>query len=133
MFLGPSCLAAGLAFLVSGVFRDGLSQLGMTLLEKCLLHKVSSTFDSFLSEEHHESSFSLRPGKCNLWCELALRCECDGVCLRACRGATPSKLLKLKFALSVWRSLIENHPCNLMSSAECCTICKASVSVWMSL
>lgn len=103
----------------------------MALLEKCLLHEVSGTSDSLLSEEHHERSFSLRPGKRNLW--LRLHCECDCACLCACRGATPSKRPKLKFALSVWRSPIENNPCNLMRSAERRTICRASVPIWMSL
>lgn len=129
MFLGPSCLAV--ALLVLGVLRDGLTQLGMMLLEKCLLHEVSSTSNSFLSGKHHESSFSLGPGKCNLSCEPALRCEC--VCLCVCRGATPSELPNSKFALSVWRSLIENHLCNLMCLAERCTNCKSSVQVWASL
>lgn len=64
MFLGTSCLAAGLAKntkKVLGVLRDGLTQPGMTPLEKCLLPEDSSTSDSLLNEEHHESSFSLRP------------------------------------------------------------------------
>lgn len=74
--------------------------------------------DSILSEGHHESSFSLRPGKSNLWCEPALHCEYDSLCPCACKEATLSKLLKLKFALSAWRSPTENHPCNLMYSAE---------------
>ena len=92
VFLGPSCPAVGLALLVSGILRDGLTQPRMTLLEKCLLHEVPSTSDSLLGKEHHEISFSLRPGKCNRWCEPALGCECHHVCLSACRGAMPSKL-----------------------------------------
>lgn len=63
MFLASSCLAADLALLASGVLRYGFTQPGMTLLEKGLLCKVSSTSDSLFSEEHHESRFCLRPGK----------------------------------------------------------------------
>lgn len=132
MILGPSCLAVSLAWLVLGILRDGLTQPGMTLFEKRLLHEVSGTSDSLLSKEHHESRFSLRPGKHKLQCEPASPCGCDRVRLCACRGATPSKLPELKFALGVWRSLIENCPCNLTCSAERCTLCKASVLVWTS-
>lgn len=97
MFL-MSCSGSGFANVMS--FR--LTQPGMALLEECFLHEVSSTLDSLLSEERLYSGFSLRPGKCNPRRDLALHCECDFICMRVCRGATHSKLLKL--VLNIWRS-----------------------------
>lgn len=131
IFLGPSHLAASLALLVSGRLRDSLTQPGMILFEKCLLHEVLQCFwwpckQKALGERFYSQTWKGWHSAMSLCCEWS----CVSVCMQESNTFT---LLRLAFALSVWSTRTENHSYNFVLCLAEYTISKASLPFWVFL